>query len=1483
MLKQIFFNKNILYIIYINCTILISLINYFLKELYIKLYTYLYLIYYYIIIYKLIINFIKYKYIWNHPNYYIFIYKIIRIRIETLLYFISNYFSNTTYYLFGIAQIYLIVSLSLKARLFENLKKTISFKLIKKGLSIWKTWKINFNNLPIPFYIKTNLISNYPRPRYKYYILAPGLFLIYLIILGIFEFSSLFLVSALYLLGAVVGEQALNVTSYLYWVAAGLDKFAISWIFYFTELFKIILADRSILAKILSFTAEWGSAAGLVYGEWDLFWRYYLNWLFLNLDYLLWLKQSEGGTLFYLSDILFFGSPVDQYVNWLAILNFFPYDGFLLWSYCFTGCWADFTVLQTLGRISLLFFQHLNLNTPGAVNFWLNWGFSLLTIVPFRFFSVTYVVSNEAWVVTLLDGARLFGDIVHSWFYCLCNFYWSFIRLGFYKFLYIIEVYQLNRFLLKDFFFFFACSLHVSEIWYLLKEFLMVVYHIPYSLVWYFYGLISVLPNFGVWGSFTGLGKFFFTGLCNLVGAAWSWIFFCSRVLFLVCALLQVFDCCIGVFLDLFNAFLVPLLWGWGVSWINWLVVILLSTLGSIFGSNFLVLPVVFLWYFFSGLVVWGSVAIAVRHFFLVRTQYLVITHVSDEKGVYFGFSNSLGISRDGLSFFSMHLAEILPGSLSKSSVVTRSLKRGFGGQTLFEVLRVVRISFFLVMRFGSNGLSELAYCSPVTYLRDLTVPRVSCRSTPTVVYTLNKVWSQLPAMIFVIFRELILIYLNFFLLVKSSFDVFDVKADADRSLANSRHSFGNNGKSANFCNLLAFQAFSLFASVPLFLVSISIDLFFWVSGFTAARFQFFSHQVVGLLGPSLSTNVTTFNSRLLREFGDSPLKFSSDSFSVTSSIVRYFLFVDSGRPSFCNSNFLTQNQLIFAGGNSELIRDAGAQYFKHTVFNALFGEQHYSYPLESLKPSDAGYFSYVSLFIDNIFSGILNKGDLLVMKLIFFPVATISWILGYPFFGIFAKRLPSLISDSGNTASGVWLVGRELMLLRFLVSNIFLNPTALGKPEAKLQTRADWMSNQLLSWNSHYRWFNRWHSYAQRRSARRLRGGSVREMAYVINPYRIFEQLPDIIFPGALFTDDTTFLKNFKRLGLVLDDRVDATVAEARVVYPTTAFSKKNRFQVASSKREMPYDSSTNKMLRYRSSEIGYYRSLSSGFALSGEFSNGILLRRYNAFFSDLLGQDKVSRLLGGVGVWSVGFIPHDYFFKWFYYRYWTSKQSYYAKFLFYEKFQFLKRRKKRLGFGKLKHLQVWRRSVRSRHSKKLWRYNNYKRERLTRKLALFFYTVRGDFLNLFFGGSPYFNSSSFNFVYNFLLFNFNGFFYGSTLSWVYSLILSFPVFANFFIFLDGLLRSMLYQVLQTLSFFSHTTLLPYIILPVELIFRFISASSVGSGLNWSDSSSIQKLSSTVSFFVVFSVSIIPDTDQKLIGPTSKYFAECTLPQVEG
>jgi hypothetical protein len=153
--------------------------------------------------------------------------------------------------------------------------------------------------------------------------------------------------------------------------------------------------------------------------------------------------------------------------------------------------------------------------------------------------------------------------------------------------------------------------------------------------------------------------------------------------------------------------------------------------------------------------------------------------------------------------------------------------------------------------------------------------------------------------------------------------------------------------------------------------------------------------------------------------------------------------------------------------------------------------------------------------------------------------------------------------------------------------------------------------------------------------------------MLYNLNPYKIFEQLPDFVVTSSIFNDDLILGSHFYTYPSDLDKKLDGT--HHQLVRTRTY----NRYDFYRSPRRVLQYPADRESGRYVTPEAGYYRATSLGLAPDGYLGNSYTLRRYNFFFSELSGFECKARALSGVGTWSFTFIPNDYFFKWFYYKY--------------------------------------------------------------------------------------------------------------------------------------------------------------------------------------------------------------------------------------
>ena len=134
------------------------------------------------------------------------------------------------------------------------------------------------------------------------------------------------------------------------------------------------------------------------------------------------------------------------------------------------------------------------------------------------------------------------------------------------------------------------------------------------------------------------------------------------------------------------------------------------------------------------------------------------------------------------------------------------------------------------------------------------------------------------------------------------------------------------------------------------------------MTGGAALRFQQFS-------GAANFSNAT-FNSRLLRELGTSPFKFSDENFSASDLASKYFFFIDRRRPIFDADGSETDNFAFFTSAVANQVggfNDLELQFLKHTAFNAIFAEHYYDYVSYSPGIFDIRYFNYAFNFINEV------------------------------------------------------------------------------------------------------------------------------------------------------------------------------------------------------------------------------------------------------------------------------------------------------------------------------------------------------------------------------------------------------------------------------------------------------------------------------------------------------------------------------------
>lgn len=127
----------------------------------------------------------------------------------------------------------------------------------------------------------------------------------------------------------------------------------------------------------------------------------------------------------------------------------------------------------------------------------------------------------------------------------------------------------------------------------------------------------------------------------------------------------------------------------------------------------------------------------------------------------------------------------------------------------------------------------------------------------------------------------------------------------------------------------------------------------------------------------------------------------------------------------------------------------------------------------------------------------------------------------------------------------------------------------------------------------------------------------------YLINTFRVFEQLPDLVLPSPLFVDSAAFSQKF----------VGATKPDGGTSYTfsTRALSSKREYRVP--KGAVAYTSAKRESVRFLTPEAGIVRFSGAGYT-SGGSSFEVILRRYNVFFSDLSSKSKNSpSAVGGVG----------------------------------------------------------------------------------------------------------------------------------------------------------------------------------------------------------------------------------------------------------
>lgn len=227
------------------------------------------------------------------------------------------------------------------------------------------------------------------------------------------------------------------------------------------------------------------------------------------------------------------------------------------------------------------------------------------------------------------------------------------------------------------------------------------------------------------------------------------------------------------------------------------------------------------------------------------------------------------------------------------------------------------------------------------------------------------------------------------------------------------------------------------------------------------------------------------------------------------------------------------------------------------------------------------------------------------------------------------------------------------------------------------------WVSNPILSLRWHY------NNYLKSRFWYIKRNASPREVMYLVNPYKVFEEISD--FPATY--------------NLIFDDKV-LRIASS---YPKNPFYYKIFFRP---KSLFGYKWNTDNFFRENSDF--YTTPLYKSFYLAKNIVDLNFLRQYNHFFTPIFSNRLTNEYIG-VGRWSASSNVYDTFLRHFYYKYWSSKQAYSHKFLAFKKFQF---------FKKFRFLRVKGDSAGLRKSTNLVRFDAYNNDFLNSQLAFFFKT---------------------------------------------------------------------------------------------------------------------------------------------------------------
>lgn len=164
-----------------------------------------------------------------------------------------------------------------------------------------------------------------------------------------------------------------------------------------------------------------------------------------------------------------------------------------------------------------------------------------------------------------------------------------------------------------------------------------------------------------------------------------------------------------------------------------------------------------------------------------------------------------------------------------------------------------------------------------------------------------------------------------------------------------------------------AFRYLSVLLSLPFFLIFTFLDLFFWITSTSTAYFQSLLSDDSVAYGVAPFTRYS-FNTKFLREFDDTTLRLSSKVFAPDELAVKYFLLIDSRRPVFAADNSGLNRFKFFPNlYGPGLLTDIGAQFFKHTLFGAVFARYYYDYVLYYGEgPADARFLTYSYSLIES-------------------------------------------------------------------------------------------------------------------------------------------------------------------------------------------------------------------------------------------------------------------------------------------------------------------------------------------------------------------------------------------------------------------------------------------------------------------------------------------------------------------------------------